>query len=399
MPVDGDRLVGLIRDKLPAGQTIGIAVSGGGDSVALLHLALQAGFRVEAVTVDHRLRPESGAEADGVAKVCASLGVPHQVSHWDHRTVAGNLMDAARRARMALIGDWARQRGIGHVALGHTRDDQAETVLMGLARSAGIAGLSGMRRSWVEEGLTFHRPLLDAGRKELRDWLRAQGTPWIDDPTNDDARFTRVKARVALAALGPLGITAEALAGVAGNLALAQEALAQQVRAAAERHVSVAAGALRIGAGLWEEPAEVQRQLVAGAVRWLKREAYLPRADDLRRFLHAIREGRDATLAGCRHRGAWVFREARSLGPDAAVGTVWDRRWRMTGPAGTVKALGDAGLRACPNWRVTGLPREVLAVTPGVWQGETLVAAPLARWENGWSARLDAPGHLFGVSD
>ena len=393
------RLVGLVQDRLPAGQTIGIALSGGGDSTALLHLALAAGFRVEAVTVDHRLRPESPAEVAGVAAACARLGVPHAVRVWDHGPVPGNLMDAARRARMGLIGDWARAQGIAHVALGHTRDDQAETVLMGLARSAGIAGLSGMRPVWVEEGVTFHRPLLDAGREELRDWLRSQGIDWVDDPTNDDLRFTRVKARAALAALAPLGITPVRLAAVAGHLASAQSALKVQTRAATGRHVAAAAGALQIGVGLFAEPTEVQRLLVACAISWLRQEASLLRAADLRRFLHAVREGRDATLAGCRHRGGWVFREARALGPDTAVGTVWDRRWRVTGPAGTVKALGDAGLRASPDWRSVGLPRQVLAVTPGVWQGETLLAAPLAAFANGWSAQLDAPDHLFRVSD
>jgi tRNA(Ile)-lysidine synthase len=399
VPVTGDRLVALVRDHLPVGSTIGIALSGGGDSTALLHLCLAADLPVEAVTVDHRLRAESAAEAEGVAAACASLGVRHAIRVWEHGPVAGNLMDAARRARTALMVAWALERCIGHVALGHTQDDQAETLLMGLARSAGLAGLSGMRRDWAEDGVTFHRPLLEVGRAELRLWLQARGIGWTEDPTNEDTRFTRVKARAALAALRPLGITAERLATVAANLALVQDALAQQVRAAAARHVTVAAGALRVGPGLWAEPAEVQRQLAAGAVRWLRREAYLPRADNLRRFLDAIRDGRDATLAGCRHRKGWIFREAASLGPDAGVGTLWDRRWRVDGPMGTVKALGDAGLRACPDWRGVGLPREVLVVTPAVWQGETLLAAPLAGWENGWSAQLDAADHLFGLSD
>lgn len=399
MPVGEGRLVGLIRDRLPAEEPIGIALSGGGDSTALLHLALTAGLRVEAVTVDHRLRPESEAEAAEVAAACMRLGVPHAVRVWDHGTVAGNLMDAARRARMALIGGWARERGIRHVALGHTQDDQAETVLMGLARRAGIDGLAGMRRTWAEGAVTFHRPLLDARRGELREWLRGRGIPWVDDPTNEDIRFTRIKARAALVALKPLGITVEGLAGVAGQMASVQQSLVAQSQAAASRHVTVAAGAIQVGQGLWKEPAEVQRLLVARGLGWLKKDAYLPRADDLRRFLHAIREGRDATLAGCRHRRGWVFREARALGRDAAVGTVWDQRWRVTGPEGTVRALGDAGLRACPDWRETGLPREVLAVTPGVWQGETLLAAPMAGLGNGWSAQLDAPDHLFGLSD
>ena len=218
MPVEA-RLTGLVRAALPGDQTVGVALSGGGDSVALLHLCRVAGLTVEAVTVDHALRAESAAEAAVVAGDCAALGVRHEVRLWRHGAVGGNLMDAARRARVGLIRDWAVKRGIGVVALGHTRDDQAETLVMGLARAAGIDGLAGMRPAWVEGGVRFVRPLLEAGRAELRAWLEARGIAWIDDPTNENDRFARVRARKALAVMEPLGISAEGLAVVARNLA------------------------------------------------------------------------------------------------------------------------------------------------------------------------------------
>lgn len=382
------RLVGLIRAALPEDQTIGVALSGGGDSTALLHLCLAAGLRVEAVTVDHRLRAESAAEAAAVGAACAALGVAHDVRVWDHGSIAGNLMDAARRARMGLIRDWAVSRGIGVVALGHTRDDVAETVLMGLARSAGIAGLSGMRAEWQEAGLRFARPLLQAGREELRDWLRARGIPWVDDPTNENERFTRVKARKALAVLAPLGISAEGLAEVAGNLARVQEALAVQVEAAAA-WVEEKAGALRFGGGLFNLPGEVQRQVILGAILWLTGADYAPRAAEVERLMVALREGRDATLAGCRARQGWLMREPRAVGGPVAVGQLWDGRWVVEGPAAEVRALGDEGLRQVPGWREAGLPREVLLVTPGVWEGERLMAAPLAGLSADWRARLE----------
>ena len=391
MPVDGDRLVGLIRNGLPAGETIGVALSGGGDSTALLHLCLAAGFAVEAMTVDHRLRVESAAEAAAVAEGCRQLGLRHEVRVWDHREVPGNLMDAARRARVALIAGWAVSRGIRVVALGHTRDDQAETVLMGLARSAGLAGLSGMRREWDEAGVRFQRPLLDAGREELRDWLRAEGISWIDDPTNDNDRFTRIKARKALTALAPLGITAERLAEVAGHLATVQVALSAQVGAAAARFVVAEAGALRIHAGLWAEPAEVQRQVVVAALVWLSAAAYAPRAAEVARLILAMTTGRDATLAGCRARQGWLMREPRAVGGPVPVGQVWDGRWVVTGPAGEVRALGAEGLRQVQDWRRLGLPREILLVTPGVWRGETLLAAPAAGFSAEWQAQLQDP--------
>lgn len=401
MPVEA-RLVGQIRAALPLDETVGVALSGGGDSVALLHLCLRAGIKVEAVTVDHSLRAESAAEAVAVAADCGALGVRHDVRVWQHGAPTGNLMDQARRARLGLIGDWARARGIATVALGHTRDDQAETLLMGLARQAGIDGLSGMRRAWSAGGVQFVRPLLDAGRTELREWLAAQGTGWIDDPTNDNDRFTRVKARQVLAALAPLGITGEGLAAVAGHLAQVRAALEVQVAGVAARLVREEAGALVVDALLFAEPAEVRRRLIVAGLRWLSGAEYAPRADAVARLEAAMAAGRDATLWGCRWHKGRLMREAKAMtGVTAALGAVWDGRWVVEGPtvAGVVvRALGADGIRACPDWRSTGLPREVLLVTPALWAGETLLAAPLAGFGRDWTARIAAPFHLFGLS-
>jgi len=399
VPVEA-RLVGLVRAGLPMDQTIGVALSGGGDSVALLHLCRAAGVRVEAVTVDHGLRADSAAEAAAVAADCARLGVRHEVRVWQHGAVPGNLMDAARRARMELIRDWAVARGIGVVALGHTRDDQAETLLMGLARAAGIDGLAGMRPAWEEGGVRFVRPLLDAGRAELREWLAAKAIGWVDDPTNENDRFARVKARKAVAMLEPLGISVSGLAAVARNLAEAREALEAATADAASRVVTEAAGALAFdAAGFSALPAELRRRLVVAALAWIARADYAPRADAVARLAAAICEGRDATLWGCRLRRGVLMREAKATG--AGAGALWDGRWVIEGPwrpGLAVRSLGVDGLRACADWRAIGLSREVLAVTPAIWHDETLVAAPLAGLENGWSARIDAPFDLFGQS-
>jgi tRNA(Ile)-lysidine synthase len=163
--------------------------------------------------------------------------------------------------------------------------------------------------------------------------------------------------------------------------------------------VQPAAGALQIGAGLWERPAEVRRQVILAALRWLNGADYAPRAAEVERLIAAMAAGRDATLAGCRFRKGWLMREARALGGPCAVGDLWDGRWRVTGAKGEVRALGPAGLRQCGDWRALGLPRSVLEVTPAVWHGDLLASAPLAGWANGWSAQLDAGEHLFGLSD
>lgn len=340
--------------------------------------------------MDHRLRPESADEAVSVGAMCAALAVRHEIRIWEHGVVPGNLMDQARRARIGLIADWARSRGIGVVALGHSRDDVAETFLMGLGRAAGLGGLSGLRRDWEDGGVRFHRPLLDAGREELRAWLRSQGIAWVDDPTNENDRFARTRARKALVALGPLGISAERLATVAGNLARVQDALAEQV-AAARCSVEERAGALRFDAGLWSAPAEVQRQVMGAALTWLSGADYVPRAAEVERMRAALATGRDATLAGCRARRGWLMREPRAVGGPRPVGQVWDGRWLVEGPVAEVRALAAEGMRQLKDWRKAGLPREVLLVTPGIWQGETLLAAPAAGLSAEWQARLQSP--------
>lgn len=321
------------------------------------------------MTVDHGLRPESAGEAQLVAGWCRGWGVSHHVLRWERSDIRGNLMDAARRARAGLIADWAAGQGLSAVALGHTADDQAETLLMGLSRAAGIDGLCGLRPEWRQGGLTWLRPMLRIGRAELRGWLASQGLPWVDDPTNADDRYLRARARKALAALAPLGLTAERLAESAAHLAQARAALDAAVAEAAPAVMVEAAGALRVDAARFVAlPAEIARRLAQAAVLWLSAADYPPRAADLARFMAAIAGEGAATLAGCRLKQGWLAAEPRAADM---------RRWRVEG-AGRVAPLGPEGLRQCPDWRAAGLPRHVLEVTPGLWQGETLIAAPCA---------------------
>lgn len=382
---------------------IGVAVSGGGDSMALLHLLARVqagrGGTVRAVTVDHGLRPESADEARFVAGICARIGVAHDTRVWDHGDLAGNLPDRARRARYALIAAWAREGGIGHVALGHTADDRAETFLMELAREAGIDGLSAMRADWNAGGVHWARPLLTAGRAELRAFLRRHGAGWIEDPTNDDAAYQRVRARRALQALAPLGITAAGLAHVAENLARARAELVRHAARAAETMVTESAGELLIDRDDWLNAGpETARRLLVGALRWVASAEYAPRAAQVARLDAALRAGRDATLAGCRlyvgRAHIAIAREAKAVvGLETPTEALWDGRWRLLGPhdpALRVRMLGAGGLGGCPDWRATGHSRAALIVSPAVWRGETLVAAPLAGRPNGWTAEIVA---------
>lgn len=388
----------------PADRPLGLAVSGGGDSVALLLLAAGAGRADRVVTVDHGLRPEAAGEAAWVADLCARLGVPHEVLTWEGWSGRGNLQDAARRARQRLIGDWARARGLAAVALGHTRDDQAETVLMRLARQAGVDGLSGMAARRRQGGVLWLRPLLEVGREELRAWLRARGQDWIEDPSNEAVRFDRVKARRMLPHLALLGIDAEALAGVAARMAEAREALALQTGEAARRLARIEAGDVVIEReGYLALPAEIRRRMLVAALVWVGSAEYGPRAAPVQALMRVIAAGRGGTLAGCRvlvrKAELRIVREARAVAATvAAPGQLWDGRWRVTGPqikGLEVRALGEAGLAACPGWRTRGRPRAALVASPAVWRGDALVAAPLARDEPDWQAVAEDGARAF----
>lgn len=390
---------------------VAVAVSGGGDSLALLHLACRAlagtGRPLRAVTVDHGLRAESAAEAARVSRMCQALGVPHATLAWDGWTGRGNLQAQARAARYQMMADWALEQGIGMVLLGHTRDDQAETFLMRLGRTAGVDGLSGMAARFQRNGVTWCRPLLEFDRATLRAFLRDIGADWIEDPSNDDRRFERVRARASLEALAPLGIDAAILSRVMQQISQAREALDACAAALARDLVRQEQGDLVLDwAGLAAHPLELRRRILVAALMWVASAAYPPRREDVLSLLSDGGADGQHTVLGCvlRQKGhaLRIFREFNAVrdlrGP---TDRVWDGRWRLDGPhdpALSIAALGEAGLRFCPDWRETGHLRAALLASPAIWRGDTLVAAPLAGSGQGWSARIVADFHDRALS-
>lgn len=395
--VIGPAPLACMREACAGLARVGVAVSGGGDSVAALVLAVEAlgAGRVAAVTVDHGLRVEAAAEAAGVAALCARLGVAHDVLRWDGRAARGNVMEAARRARRALIGGWARGR-VEAVVLGHTLDDQAETVLMRLARGSGVDGLAGMAARRWSDGVLWLRPLLAVRRAALRSEMQGRGIGWIEDPTNADPVYLRTRARGALGALAGMGIGAEGLASTAARMARARAVLEAQAQAALRTLVREERGVLHLAPGWRDLPGETAERLLAHLLRHLAGAWHPPRRAEVQRLLV---QGR-GTLAGvvlAPHGGALlVWREARAV-PPASSG-VWDARWTAEGPGpAQIGALGEAGLLQLsrqaasglhPHWRDTGLPRAALAGLPAIWREGRLVASPLTLWPQDW--RLNA---------
>lgn len=208
-----------------------LAVSGGPDSVAMLWLAarwrraLKRGPRLVAVTVDHQLRPEAGREAAGVKRLARDLGVEHRTLRWRGAKPATGVPAAARDARYALLLKAARQCEAAHILTAHTRDDQAETFLMRMARGSGIAGLGAMARQSPRQGAIVVRPLLDVPKARLLATLDKAGVPYAFDPTNIDAKYTRPRLRALMPLLAAEGCNARNLARLAGRLGRANAAL------------------------------------------------------------------------------------------------------------------------------------------------------------------------------
>lgn len=240
------------------------AVSGGPDSTALMHLIARwsaAGERppVLVATIDHGLRPEAAAEATFVAQEAAALGLPHRVLAWTGDKPRTGIQEAAREARYRLLLDHAREAGASHLLTAHTRDDQAETVMMRLARGSGLSGLSGMPRETNRHGIRHVRPLLDWPKSALLDLCRREGWRFVDDPSNASERYARVRWRRLMPLLAAEGLDAERLARFAERAAQADEALDLKAREALERAGPVFEGrGLSFQAGiLASEPFEI----------------------------------------------------------------------------------------------------------------------------------------------
>jgi tRNA(Ile)-lysidine synthase len=227
-----------------AAPAIVLAVSGGPDSVALMWLmarwrrALARGPRLIAVTIDHGLRASSAREASDVKRLAQNLGLPHHTVRWRAAKPKTGLPAAARAERYRLLAKAAQDHGASHILTAHTRDDQAETLLMRLLRGSGIAGLAAMARESPRHGVVLARPLLQVSKAQLVATLKKARVTFADDPTNRDPYFTRPRLRALMPALAEEGGDARNLARLAARLARANAAV-EVLADGAERYLAL----------------------------------------------------------------------------------------------------------------------------------------------------------------
>jgi tRNA(Ile)-lysidine synthase len=401
-PVSRDELDALFAPftRFPR---IALAVSGGPDSLALMHLAVRwraarrEGPTLTVLTVDHGLRAGSRDEALMVGRAAKALQVPHATLTWKHDgDVGASLQAKARVARYDLMAAYCHSHDIPALATAHHLDDQAETFLMRLKRGSGLDGLAAIPAEGSWAGLTLLRPLLDLPKARLVATLDEARVPFIVDPSNADRRFERGRMRDTADTLVTLGLTPAAIALSARRLRRARAALDQVARdfIGAHAETSAAGYAMVDPAALAAAPEEIALRALSGLIATVGGAEDTVRLAKLEALLAALKEspGKAHTLGRCRiapHRGRLgLFREMRKDGLPVlrlrpGERTLWDNRFRIelggreSSPI-TVRALGEEGLRTLKEREAlpAALPRLAVRALPACWRGNRLLGLP-----------------------
>jgi len=369
---------------------LAVAVSGGSDSMALTLLAHEwataRGGRVTALTVDHGLRPEAAGEATQVASWCAGRGIAHLTLTRRGAAPPRGIQAFARAARYALLEKWCCEHFVLHLLLAHQREDQAETVTMRAARGSGVDGLAGMASIVERDAMRLLRPLLGVPRAALRAYLLACGQSWIEDPSNRNPAFTRVRIR---AALGPSPLRP------GHAFATARAARENEVAQHLGRFVALdPAGFAMIDPRAFAAPKTVAIKAIGAALTTVSGGEFPPRTERIERLHRALLadSAQDRTLGGClilRRRGkVLVCREPAAVAAPCPVAPGealrWDGRfWIALDPAAAeglmLGALGTDAPMVAREQRKTAalrLPAAVLASLPTLRDSKGVVAVP-----------------------
>jgi tRNA(Ile)-lysidine synthase len=395
-------LQGLLAPHCP--KDIGLAVSGGGDSMAMLGLchnwANQTGVHLHVVTIDHGLRRHSSQEAAMVAAESARLGHAHTTLTW-HWDQTGNIHDQARKARLRLIDQW--RGAIDHVLFAHTQNDVAETILMRLARGSGVDGLAAMAQkrhipsaNAAGRGFTILRPLLGETRADLRHYVQAMRIAFVDDPSNDDPQFERARIRQIMPRLAEIGLTPQALAQSAGRIARTRDTVAGYAARACDRIIvqdRTETGHLVFDRSAFDQlDQDIQMRLLSAACRWISATPYGPRHAALHRVRAALQpglksgpqSGQGGTLHGMHiiqtDRHIRLFREFSAVKHQSCAaipGAIWDGVWRLNQgmePGAQIRALGPEGWAQIPQKPVDSPGFRASLSLPALYKGARLIA-------------------------
>jgi tRNA(Ile)-lysidine synthase len=414
-PICHDELDGLFAPLLAghAGEGVALAVSGGSDSTALMVLFADwlrqrgSNFAHHTVlTVDHRLRPKSSAEAEAVASLAAGLGFRHATLVWEGAKPQTGLQAAAREARYRLMGEHARANGIAALLTAHTLDDQAETLLMRLARGSGLDGLAAIAPSARLGLLLLLRPLLDTPKVRLRATLQARHIPWIEDPSNQSLAFERTRLRSAGEVLAALGLSNDMLAMSARRLQRARtalDAIADSFCADPQVVHTDPCGVFRIDrARLARAPGEILLRVLSRCIAAAGGSAEPVPLGKLEPIVDTLCRGKAPGV------GSWTLARALIAAAPQAIEVerepgrqppprvllaggdtrLWDGRFAIAvaqsfGGTVEVRALGAEGLVGVRHLGRPAKATRALHLVPSFWRESSLLAVPaLDLWAN-----------------
>ena len=370
--------------RLVGAQKIALAVSGGSDSLAMMHMVqewargLAQAPKIFVISVDHGLRTQAAAECAQVAAWSKRLDLPHVTLHWHGDKPKTGVQAKARKARYDLMSAWCLENHIPILLTAHTIDDQAETVVMRQQRTTSVKSLAGIwpERDW--NGVRILRPLLSLRRQELRDYLFECGAEWIDDPSNSDQRYERVRIREQLAGdVTAAGIAAEAMLATSFNQAGALEWVQREVVLDETSLIKIPLDRFGLAA------AEVKDEILGLVLRILGL-ALLPDVKKRQALLGWLTSGESfrRTLGGAvfakRANEVLVGREPGRIPDEGALipesgQLLWDQRFLVRGPVGAqVRAAGH--FSQVPRRR--DIPAFIDAGLPVVCAGNVVLAAP-----------------------
>lgn len=282
-----------------SGARLAVAVSGGVDSVCLLHWLHQMNMDITALHVNHHLRTAADIEEQYVVETCEKLGIPCCVFHWTDEKPDSGLEAAARDARYKFMTDWCTSHNIDALMVAHQADDQIETFLMNLARGSGVSGLSGMRQISYRDGVQIVRPLLAVFRSELIEYCHKNNIKYFCDEMNDDENYTRVKIRKNRHLLSDkLGISDNRILLAVENLSRARDALDSDVESRIKT-VLYDGYALFPESFLFDVPTNISLKLLGMLIQTIGGDCYQPRLNSLTYALNKLQSECKFTLGHC----------------------------------------------------------------------------------------------------
>ncbi len=376
-----------INSILPqlCGDKIAVAVSGGADSMALVRLAKiwadNYNKQIIGLTVDHQLRPESSNEAKKVLKWLENINVKGYILTWKGVKPNANIELIAREARYNLLFEFCKKNNIKTILLAHQKDEQAETFLLRLARGSGVYGLSAMKNVNYRQNIALVRPLLAFSKKQLINYNKFVNQEWVEDSSNQNEAFERVKVRNFLPKLKDIGIFLDTLTKTSARMQRVAEALEFYTQALIKENVVFYdEGYAKVN---WDKilnaPEETSLKTIANLVQILGGNIYPPRFERLFRLYQALQvvDFKGATLCGCLFKKDIICREASKIKDEIPLTfqtkTVWDNRFCIDSKEKSTFIIKKIETKDLNQIKELRLPFEVKKSMPCVYDGDFFV--------------------------